>query len=106
MEQQVLNELQHKNIITFKNILYSANHVFIEMEKINGGTLDSFIKRSKNKNQKGLKLNSTESAMSHKSESSPSKESESSPLPNVDKPKVLEEEVAASICRDICSGLQ
>ena len=44
MEQQVLQELQHCNIITFKRILYSHHHVFIEMEKINGGTLESFIK--------------------------------------------------------------
>lgn len=75
------------------------------MEKINGGTLDSFIKRSKVKNRsKGLKSNDGVSP-NQTTESSPSKESESSPLPNIDKQKVLEEEVAASICRDICSGL-
>lgn len=45
IEEEVLNELDHKNIIIFKRILYSNFHVFIEMEKVNGGTLDSFIRR-------------------------------------------------------------
>lgn len=77
------------------------------MEKINGGTLESFIKSRKSKARKCLKLNTAESALSNQnSESSPSKESESSPLPYIDKSKVLEEDVAASICRDICNGLQ
>jgi len=56
MEQQVLQELQHRNIITFKRILYSHHHVFIEMEKINGGTLESFIKARKQEVQKKSKL--------------------------------------------------
>ena len=43
----MLKELDHKNIIIFKSILYSNFHVFIEMEKVNGGTLESFIKRQK-----------------------------------------------------------
>jgi serine/threonine protein kinase len=46
-EQQVLDGVKHENIIFFKRILYSNNHVFIEMEKINGGTLESFIKSKK-----------------------------------------------------------
>jgi serine/threonine protein kinase len=51
MESQVINELQHKNIIIFKRILYSNYHVFIEMEKVNGGTLESFIKHNKKLNK-------------------------------------------------------
>ena len=47
IEAEVLNELDHKNIIIFKRILYSNFHVFIEMEKVNGGTLESFIRRRK-----------------------------------------------------------
>ena len=47
IEAEVLNELDHKNIIIFKRILYSDFHVFIEMEKVNGGTLESFIKKKK-----------------------------------------------------------
>lgn len=49
IEEEVLNELDHKNIIIFKRILYSNFHVFIEMEKVNGGTLESFIRRRKAK---------------------------------------------------------
>jgi serine/threonine protein kinase len=49
IEEEVLKELDHKNIIIFKRILYSNFHVFIEMEKVNGGTLESFIKRQKQK---------------------------------------------------------
>jgi len=47
MEQQVLQDLTHENIIIFKRILFSNEHVFIEMEKVNGGTLESFIKGRK-----------------------------------------------------------
>lgn len=47
IEEEVLKELDHENIIIFKRILYSNFHVFIEMEKVNGGTLESFIKRKK-----------------------------------------------------------
>ena len=47
MEQQVLQDLTHENIIIFKRILLSNEHVFIEMEKMNGGTLDSFIRSKK-----------------------------------------------------------
>lgn len=47
IEEELLKELDHKNIIIFKRILYSNFHVFIEMEKVNGGTLESFIKRQK-----------------------------------------------------------
>jgi len=43
MEQQVLKDMQHKNIIVFKRILRSNFHVFIEMEKVDGGTLESYI---------------------------------------------------------------
>lgn len=43
MEQQVLQDLQHENIIVFKRIIQSLDHVFIEMEKLNGGTLEDFI---------------------------------------------------------------
>jgi len=60
MEQQVLNELQHQNIIIFKRILYSNYHVFIEMEKINGGTLESFIKLRKRKLNRKSKLDESE----------------------------------------------
>jgi len=56
MEQQVLQELQHHNIIIFKRILYSHYHVFIEMEKINGGTLESFIKVRKQELQRQSKM--------------------------------------------------
>jgi serine/threonine protein kinase len=45
MEQQVLQDLQHENIIVFKRIIFSIDHVFIEMEKLNGGTLDAFIEK-------------------------------------------------------------
>ena len=48
IEEEVLKELDHKNIIIFKHILYSSFHVFIEMEKVNGGTLESFIREKKN----------------------------------------------------------
>lgn len=58
MEQQVLQELHHKNIIIFKRILHSNYHVFIEMEKVNGGTLESFIKKRKNEVQSASKGNS------------------------------------------------
>lgn len=58
MEQQVLQELHHKNIIIFKRILHSNYHVFIEMEKVNGGTLESFIKKRKNEVQSAAKNNS------------------------------------------------
>lgn len=47
IEEEVLKELDHKNIIIFKHIIYSNFHVFIEMEKVNGGTLESFIKQKK-----------------------------------------------------------
>jgi serine/threonine protein kinase len=43
MEQQVLQSLKHENIIVFKRILFSISHIFIEMEKITGGTLEAFI---------------------------------------------------------------
>mmetsp|Transcript_17196 Transcript_17196/g.26569 ORF Transcript_17196/g.26569 Transcript_17196/m.26569 type:complete len:129 (-) Transcript_17196:744-1130(-) len=33
-EQQVLQELKHKNIIILKRVLNSSYHVFIEMERI------------------------------------------------------------------------
>ena len=40
MEEQVLEELDHKNIIIFKQIISSNHHMFIEMERVNGGTLE------------------------------------------------------------------
>lgn len=43
MEEQVLSNLVHSNIIVFKGMLKSSEHVFIEMEKVNGGTLEAFI---------------------------------------------------------------
>ena len=52
MEEQVLEELEHKNIIIFKRILQSNYHMFIEMEKVNGGTLEAFIKTRKQKADK------------------------------------------------------
>ena len=64
-----------------------------------------FIKKRKQAAQKKL-LGGAESAISNlNSEASPSKDSESSPLPRIEKPKVVEEDVAASICKDICKGL-
>jgi len=47
MEQQVHQDLEHTNIIAFYRILFSTDHVFIEMERVNGGTLDSFIEAKK-----------------------------------------------------------
>jgi serine/threonine protein kinase len=46
MEQQVMQDLKHENIIVLKRILFSNFHVFIEMEKIEGGTLEKFITKS------------------------------------------------------------
>ena len=46
VEEQVLMDLHHENIIYFKQVLCSIDHVFIEMERCNGGTLESFINRS------------------------------------------------------------
>ena len=47
MEQQVLQDISHENIIFFKQILFSIDHIFIEMEKCNAGTLESMINRRK-----------------------------------------------------------
>lgn len=45
MEQQVLQDISHENIIFFRRIQFSIDHIFIEMEKCNGGTLESLIKK-------------------------------------------------------------
>jgi serine/threonine protein kinase len=49
MEEQVRLQSHHPNLTKLKNILYSQTHVFIEMEKVNGGTLESFIDKQKAK---------------------------------------------------------
>jgi serine/threonine protein kinase len=43
MEEEVLQSLKHENIINFKQVLFSIDHVFMEMEKCNGGTLEDFL---------------------------------------------------------------
>ena len=43
--EKEIGDLQHENIIVFKRIIFSIDHVFIEMEKLNGGTLDAFIEK-------------------------------------------------------------
>lgn len=97
MEQQVLQNLTHHNIIVFKRILFSISHVFIEMEKINGGTLEKFITKRVPK----LKPNMRRLSMCLDEESSTS---DTSPGLKLREP-VVEEEVAASIMKDICNGL-
>ena len=47
VEQQVLRDIQHENIIFFKRVLFSIDHIFIEMEKCNAGTLESLINQRK-----------------------------------------------------------
>ena len=75
-------------------MLYSTYHVFIEMDKMNGGTLESFIKKHKKERQQDSGIKLTEQ----------SSNSDGSPMPKL-KDKVISEEVAASITRDICMGL-
>lgn len=112
MEQQVLQELQHKNIIIFKRILYSNYHVFIEMEKVNGGTLESFIKKRRLKIMKSLKNKSeikktekeTLGVTSDEVYQGNSSTGDISPA-FLTKPKVIAENVARIIARDICNGL-
>jgi serine/threonine protein kinase len=94
MEQQVLQNLTHKNIIVFKRILFSISHVFIEMEKINGGTLEKFITSRVPK----LKLGTRRRSMIYEEEGSTSE-----PKKLIE--PVVSEEVAASIMKDICNGL-
>ena len=49
-------KLIHHNIINFNRIFQSQNHCIIEMEMINGGTLEKFIKDAKYKKKKNKKL--------------------------------------------------
>lgn len=67
------------------------------MEKINGGTLESFIKKRKNGAQKTLVKPSNNLAdMANSADSSPTIRY---------RDKVIPEQVAASITKDICNGL-
>ncbi|TNV74370.1 hypothetical protein FGO68_gene5560 [Halteria grandinella] len=49
-ELDILRELSHPNIVRFKQILHSPDFAFIEMEKMNGGTLQELL----NKHPQGL----------------------------------------------------
>lgn len=120
IEEEVLKELDHKNIIIFKHIIYSNFHVFIEMEKVNGGTLESFIKQKKtqmaeqsqkiSKFSQGLKNKQTSQSANDILDGRGEKMKQIaecvSPWIQPDaKPPLMDEEIAASICRDICEGL-
>lgn len=120
IEAEVLEELDHKNIIIFKRILYSNYHVFIEMEKVNGGTLESFIKRNKLQSREDVsKISKFSQGLKNKQSSQSASDildiceqkvkeipEDVSPCIHPDaKPPVIDEEIASSICRDICEGL-
>ena len=95
MEQQVLQSLKHENIIVFKRILFSISHIFIEMEKITGGTLEAFITTRFSQKKKAIrKLSSDEDKIT----------CDISPLIRLKEP-VIEEEMASKIMKDICKGL-
>ena len=64
MEQQALQELKHNNIIMLKRIIMSLGHVFIEMEKLNGGTLEDFIEKKKNTTSEGTDEKASDSSPS------------------------------------------
>jgi len=102
MEQQVLEDLAHENIIIFKQILFSNEHVFIEMEKVNAGTLESFI--IKKKKQLVKRINSDKEIEVTNSITSVANTPDSSPC-ITKKPLVIKEEVASLITKDICNGL-
>eukprot|EP00347_Sterkiella_histriomuscorum_P021485 403333815 len=53
-ELVVLQELQHPNIIEFRQILYSSDYVFIEMERMNNGTLEQHIEILKQEQHKTM----------------------------------------------------
>ena len=82
MEQQVLQDISHENIIFFKRILFSIDHIFIEMEKCNSGTLESFINlRKKTQKSMSSRVLTVSKLMEKHEESSPSEQSLSSPVP-------------------------
>jgi len=93
-EQQVIQDLEHGNIIEFYRILSSIDHVFIEMEKVNGGTLESFIRK-----RKVLAAAKADMLTAKVGEST-----ESSLVSRMREP-VVDEETASSITRDILKGV-
>jgi serine/threonine protein kinase len=107
MEQQVLQDLKHDNIILFKRITFSLEHVFIEMEVLNGGTLEDYIDKQRKSIKSAGKVLSIE-RVDEESEPDDQVEIHSNSQGMSPFPKglmVIEEEQAAKITKDICMGL-
>lgn len=92
----------HENIIDFKGILFSIDHIFIEMEKCNAGTLDSFINKKK-KLQKCMSSRVMQVSNLFKQSSDENKKIESPGI--IKRGLIIREEVAAKIIKDICNGI-
>lgn len=109
MEQQALQDLEHENIIVFKRILFSLDLVFIEMEKINGGTLQAFITQEKKERRKEQKHVGKVNVENLDQNGSPNVESRGTTSDEIGQTwiyqPVLDEQVASKIAKDIMSGL-
>lgn len=107
MEQQVLQDLKHDNIILFKRISFSLEHVFIEMEVLNGGTLEDYIDKQRKTVRSVGKVLSIEKVDedSEPDDQVEIRSSSQSMSPEPTGQLVIQEEQAAKITKDICMGL-
>jgi serine/threonine protein kinase len=106
-----LKDLQHDNIIRFHRIIKSIDHVIIEMEKLNGDTLEAFIDKQSmtiRNRPKVLSSGNIIGGANYLLTSDLTVEQKCAGTPSIVpglRNTIVDESIAAKIIKDICMGL-